>query len=389
MVSTAVIAFSSFSNQWRKGNRSLDRTVGAAATLGMAYIIVQLVGTYMRGREESTDSCLEFIARKIKRLIDLSYNPEERITSDPEERITSEVVHRGACHCRSVVFKFRAPQYINARDGKGKIHYPHIRVIASKFKIVTGEEVLKMYYIQALSDLSNGVDPTNAAFSFCSRCGVHMLHAPSSHSSYLDVNVDCLDSDRRRKLNFSSGEEDLSTGVPIVDQWREKDDSLDEQSEIDTSRLLLFGQTLSGSIDGSASAEERQYLQERWISSTPQSFQKNLPSTWLPETPSTVAASSNESYQTNRIQSDIIEDGGIFCGGSDTSSTRQPVSFRESSVTSKINSTTDDSPQTSSSRTTPMMRDQLKYYISKHVSMARKSTPKSEQRYQGIVDTKR
>mmetsp|Transcript_37683 Transcript_37683/g.43044 ORF Transcript_37683/g.43044 Transcript_37683/m.43044 type:complete len:369 (+) Transcript_37683:214-1320(+) len=365
------------SNQLRKRNFPLDRTVGAAVTFGMAYIIIQFFSAYMRHRKERKGSWFQSIACKIKRIIDLS--------SYPEDRLTLEVMHSGACHCRSIVFKFFAPLHINVLDAKGRIGYPHARVIASNFQIVTGEDLLHMYYIQVPPDLSKREDPTNAAFSFCSRCGVHILHAPSSRSNYLDVNIDCLDFDDRRILKHTKEENNLSNGLPSLGQWEGKDDLLDEQSEIETSRLLMFNQTTGDSIDGSASAEHHHYPQERWITSTPQSF--HPPPLWHPETPSTVAASSMESYQSIRIQSDIIEDGVISCDELDTSSSSLPVSFQESLANNKINSTPDISSQ-EPSHTSPMIRDQLKYYMSKHISSGRKSKTRSNERKRVIVEPK-
>jgi hypothetical protein len=61
-----------------------------------------------------------------------------------------------------------------------------------------------------------GVEPETAAFTFCSQCGTHILHAPSSHSTILDVNTECLDAGSRWSL--SKDKHNLSQGVPCSDQ---------------------------------------------------------------------------------------------------------------------------------------------------------------------------
>lgn len=68
------------------------------------------------------------------------------------------------------------------------------------------------------SPRGNNTDEVGA-HSFCSRCGVHILHAPNSHSTALDVNVDCLNEDNVKLKNSSGKENKLSKGFPIPGQW--------------------------------------------------------------------------------------------------------------------------------------------------------------------------
>eukprot|EP00547_Thalassionema_nitzschioides_P004519 CAMPEP_0194204622 /NCGR_PEP_ID=MMETSP0156-20130528/4090_1 /TAXON_ID=33649 /ORGANISM="Thalassionema nitzschioides, Strain L26-B" /LENGTH=243 /DNA_ID=CAMNT_0038930681 /DNA_START=500 /DNA_END=1231 /DNA_ORIENTATION=+ len=235
-----------------------------------------------------------------------------------------------------------------------------------------------MYYIQVPAGKeSSGIESDLAAFSFCSRCGVHILHAPNPNSTDLDVNVDCLDSDEQRKVVFSNQKKNFSIGVPIVsDESNEKDELLDEFSEAETSRLITFGHMMNNvAEEGCSSIDENHSLQEslyeRSVSSTPHSFQKIQSSTWHPGTPSTEAANSMDSGHTSRIQPYNLADGGISIDGSETSSMGFRVSPR---LVNTLTVTTDnDSPRLTSS-TTPMARDQLKYYISKHVSSKEKKS---------------
>lgn len=369
---SAVTVLAPVLEQWKKGGPSFDRTVGATVTIGIAYSVFRLIRKYIRKcRLNEKSYLLEFFVRRFRNLLEIS--SESQSASSP-----TEVVHSGACHCRSVLFEFRAPACINARDGKGKIHYPHVRVTACNFRIVDGEDVLKMYYIQVPAGKeSSGVEPDLAAFSFCSRCGVHILHAPNPNSTHLDVNVDCLDSDEKRKLVFSDQKLNFSVGVPVVsDEWNEKDELLDEFSEAETSRLITFGHMMNNvAEEGCSSIDENHSLQgslyERSVSSTPHSFQKVQSNTWHPGTPSTVATNSMDSGHTSRIQPYTLADGGISIDGSETSSMGLRVS---TGLTNTLRVTTeDDSPRLTPS-TTPMARDQLKYYISKHVSSGKKNS---------------
>lgn len=250
-----------------------------------------------------------------------------------------------------------------------------------------------MYYIQVPAGKSTpGVEPDLAAFSFCSRCGVHILHAPNPQSTHLDINVDCLDANKQRKVIFSDQKLNFSVGVPVVsEEWNEKDELLDEFSEIETtSRLITFGHMVNSvaeegcsSIDEDHSFHENQSYQEslneRSVSSTPHSFLKTQSLSWHPGTPSTVAANSMDSGNTSRIQHYALTDGGISIDGSEISSTGMRVSPRLASTLS-VSTENGDSPRLTSS-TTPMVRDQLKYYISKHVSKTeKKNEMKKEQK---------
>lgn len=67
------------------------------------------------------------------------------------------------------------------------------------------------------------------AHSFCSRCGVHILHAPNSQSTSIDINVDCLNQDivKLKPLVGSVTAGDFDTGIAVPGQWdqNEKEES--------------------------------------------------------------------------------------------------------------------------------------------------------------------
>lgn len=57
------------------------------------------------------------------------------------------------------------------------------------------------------------------AHSFCSRCGVHFLHAPNSHSAALDVNVDCLETEDIKLAVTPEKVDNLALGSHVLGQW--------------------------------------------------------------------------------------------------------------------------------------------------------------------------
>ena len=57
------------------------------------------------------------------------------------------------------------------------------------------------------------------AHSFCSRCGVHFLHAPNSHSAALDVNVDCLETADIKLAVTPEKVDNLALGSHVFGQW--------------------------------------------------------------------------------------------------------------------------------------------------------------------------
>jgi len=90
-----------------------------------------------------------------------------------------------------------------------------------------------MYYVQKKAPQSpqklwkNNSSSNNdevGAHSFCSRCGVQILHAPNSHSTALDVNIECLYKGEAKFQLMLSQEKvakkvDLSAGTFVIGQW--------------------------------------------------------------------------------------------------------------------------------------------------------------------------
>ena len=136
--------------------------------------------------------------------------------TEPEESTTEGplVAHQGSCHCESIQFTVLAPRGLTAQDGPGKIQFRHTRVRASNFRIHTGHEWLKTYYVYFPATGKKG------AHAFCERCGVHILYAPSKSTPYLSINVRCLrDHGTTTKIKVTSTKDGISDGIPAVGQF--------------------------------------------------------------------------------------------------------------------------------------------------------------------------
>lgn len=232
---------------------SLDRALGAAATVGLGIVFFRWVaqalqrsrdhGTKEMGKKQSSGTggatgiptfLYPFVQILIKGLLS-SHDEEERPGNKEEEEADDGVLIRynGSCHCRSIHFELRAPRVICVNDfpcgGKGKIQYPHLQTVADNFNLTEGTEFLQIYYITLPSSKSELDQPKvklrdiTAAHAFCKRCGVHILRAPDSSSDVLEINSNCLDGDetweRMRRLKVEIGGSSLGSGVPIEGQW--------------------------------------------------------------------------------------------------------------------------------------------------------------------------
>jgi hypothetical protein len=100
---------------------------------------------------------------------------------------TELITHHGGCHCGRVRFEVRAPARIAALECNCSIcrmtGFLHLIVPASRFRLVTGSEVLSEYTFNT----------GTAKHRFCNVCGVKSFYVPRSHPDGFDVNVHCLD----------------------------------------------------------------------------------------------------------------------------------------------------------------------------------------------------
>ena len=235
-----------------------------------------------------------------------------------------------------------------------------------------------MYYIAVPACGSTlGVEPIIAAFTFCSRCGVHVLHAPSAHSNMIDVNVECLDT--ATNWSLSKTKQNLSQGEPALVQQKHHfeivcDDDGDENVPIE---LFAHGR-LSTELEN---GEDARSPKETWQLPTPKLLK--MDSTPLaPGTPSTSSTSCTERQFPSHLQPNGREDSGGE--DSDHVIASPPLLKLPPSVRSHVPTPIDTSHcagnETVESIATPQMRDQLNYYIGKHVTSSEshlKRTPKA------------
>jgi len=97
------------------------------------------------------------------------------------------VTHRGGCHCGRVRFEVVAPARLEVTDCNcsicSKSGYLHLIVPSSRFKLLSGAEMLTSYQFNTRT----------AKHLFCSACGIKAFYIPRSHPDGYSVNARCLD----------------------------------------------------------------------------------------------------------------------------------------------------------------------------------------------------
>lgn len=97
------------------------------------------------------------------------------------------LTHSGGCHCGRVRFEVVAPARLAVTECNcsicAKSAYLHLIVPRSRFKLLTGPDVLTTY------EFNTGT----AKHLFCSICGIKAFYVPRSHPDGYSVNARCLD----------------------------------------------------------------------------------------------------------------------------------------------------------------------------------------------------
>ena len=97
------------------------------------------------------------------------------------------ITHTGGCHCGKVRFEVTAPERIEVGDCNcsmcARTGYLHLMVPKSRFKLVSGEDVLTTYEFNTKT----------AKHLFCSVCGIKSFYVPRSNPEGISVNARCLD----------------------------------------------------------------------------------------------------------------------------------------------------------------------------------------------------
>jgi hypothetical protein len=97
------------------------------------------------------------------------------------------ITHSGGCHCGRVRFEVIAPRVLEVSDCNcsicSKSGYLHLTVPKSRFRLLSGSEVLTCYEFNTHT----------ARHLFCSVCGIKSFYVPRSHPDGFSVNARCLD----------------------------------------------------------------------------------------------------------------------------------------------------------------------------------------------------
>jgi hypothetical protein len=203
-------------------------------------------------------------------------------------------------------------------------------------------EHLQMYYVSVLDGSEYGVEPTMGAHTFCSKCGVYLLHAPNPDSNMLHVNVTCVED---AKVIVSETEKaDLSAGVPVENQW-EEDDTRDDLHERTSAWAWGNSQDIP---DASVQSD---------VSS------KGMASPGTPSTVETVGTDSMTSMMRWRSLALDHNDSATSVGSESSEPSLKVLPPLNTSLSRNLETPASLTTPT----TTPMMRDQLKYYMRKHL----------------------
>jgi hypothetical protein len=102
-------------------------------------------------------------------------------------RSPSQLAHAGGCHCGRVRFEVIGPAVLEVYDCNcsicSKSGYLHYMVPSSRFRLLSGEDVLTTYQFNT----------GTARHRFCSVCGIKSFYVPRSHPDGFSINARCLD----------------------------------------------------------------------------------------------------------------------------------------------------------------------------------------------------
>ena len=97
------------------------------------------------------------------------------------------IKHSGGCHCGKIRFEVMAQAHLEVGDCNcsmcARTGYLHLMVPKSRFKLLSGEDVLTTYQFNTHT----------AKHLFCSVCGIKSFYVPRSHPDGISVNARCLD----------------------------------------------------------------------------------------------------------------------------------------------------------------------------------------------------
>jgi hypothetical protein len=214
----------------------LDSALGAAVSLGASLFLLRVAvysyGT-IRGTDDGTSklSLMSWIRSLLRKLLlddpNITTTIVSAVPDQDEENDYTIVSHQGSCHCESIQFEVLGPRTLMASTGPGKIQYHHTYIKTTNFRVTSGHEWVKTYYVF-------GGPNRKGAHGFCERCGVHVLYAPSRNSPMLGINVNCIKpggDGRSVRVRISQKVDGISDGFPADGQW-DTSDHLSTISEV-------------------------------------------------------------------------------------------------------------------------------------------------------------
>jgi hypothetical protein len=112
----------------------------------------------------------------------------------------SAIIYEGSCHCQSVRFEMVAPKKLvvethTETNPYNDVMHRYTKVRTSNFEITLGKDELMTYYVETNPTKKRSYyqkQPNMGARSFCKRCGVHILYAPSKNSPVMQINITCV-----------------------------------------------------------------------------------------------------------------------------------------------------------------------------------------------------
>jgi hypothetical protein len=163
----------------------------------------------------------------------------------------------------------------------------------------------------------------------------------------------------------------ISDGLPVEGQW---DDQLSTISEVtEDSRFMLHLQQAESSLSNGSNNDWKMYQlfdNDDW--STPEYASKHAPCPVTPATPSTVdsATVADSQFSSLRIQTDSL-----------MSETESTSSSNHASNSTKSKSAPRLAPSDFLQATvSPQLRDQMKYFMGKHVSSSDRDYRREEEK---------
>jgi len=372
--------------------KTTDRIIGTAATLTFSYALFKFVWIVFwrnkKGKKEKEEDEEKFVwvwfyslCGNISFLQNLklfkeeanqkqedqkreeNQNENEKENKEKEEPKTI----RGACYCNSIRFTLQTSSSSTAPSSS-----LFLTTNGDDFQLTTDPSLLQVHYIQNQTVVS--------AQAYCGKCNMHLLSAPDSASNLLQINTTCFNTSASDDDDDDDGDpyEKSGTGtnhvqpmlVPLdMKKWPSlAPATYNSSSDTNTATTLtsLSSSSTSTSYYTMASDTFKQEEQDSTASShTDLSLEEEddaSSSSKPPKTTTSSVASSLTSIHSSEFRIPIP--GGGDGMEQHVNKTPQKRDAASSSLSTTPNKSESISKLATSS---PMMKDQLSYYMRRHV----------------------